>query len=294
MNLKEIETAMAAGQERLALHRRYSSFAKEQVPPFGYFQMDMFECPPFVMFANNDTPVVDYILANGTFEPFSMSLWCRLAKTATGILDIGANVGIYSIAAAKLRPDLEVHAFEPNPYAFARLRVNKFANDLPNIVEHTTAVGPEAGVTKMQWYVKPFGNISSGGGLSMTKNERSETAVVSVEPLDGTGLARTLGTRPLVKIDVEGAEVIVLLAMKEILALRPDIILETFSQQSCDYINALLLPRGYSVYAIHENSSMVTRKLALTPCDPLDRAHDFNHLLTARPPSEIKSLIRGE
>ena len=56
------------------------------------------------MFANNDVPVPESIISEGTFEPRSLRVRCRLAKTAaTGFLDIGANVGIYRLAAAKLR-----------------------------------------------------------------------------------------------------------------------------------------------------------------------------------------------
>ena len=51
----------------------------------------------------------------GAFEPHAMKVWARLCRSATGVLDIGANVGIYSLCAARLRPDLSVHAYEPNP-----------------------------------------------------------------------------------------------------------------------------------------------------------------------------------
>jgi len=291
MNLKEIDQRVAAARLRLFLHRQNAASAEVHVPPFGYFELDMFECPPFVMFANNDVPVLEYIISNGTFEPRSLSVWCRLAKTATGFLDIGANVGIYSLAAAKLRPEIAVHAYEPNPYAYARLRMHKFINDVPNLIEHASAVHPKMGVSMFTWLVKPFGNISSGGHLEEVNPEGVERLPVNIAPIDGSGVPASLGKYPLVKIDVEGAELLVFEAMKEVLELKPDIILETFRHASCDSINAQLLPRGYSVYGIHEKTGQVTPKSALSPCDPRDPSRDFNQLLSARPPAELMALI---
>jgi hypothetical protein len=65
------------------------------------------------------------------------------------------------------------------------------------------------------------------------------------------------------------------------LAHRPDIILETFSQDKCDAINDLVLPLGYKVYLIHEDTG------ALAPQDKLMarsmESDDFNQFLTTRP-----------
>ncbi|MGE3476149.1 MAG: FkbM family methyltransferase [Rhodospirillaceae bacterium] len=263
----------------------------EKILPFGFFELDMFECPPFVMFSSGDVPVLTYIFDEGTFEPCSMRLWCRLAKSATGFLDIGANVGIYSLAAAKLRPDLLVHAFEPNPYAYARLRVHKHVNNLPNLVEHCVGVHLKSGLAVFTWLVKPHGNVSSGACPFLEPGEGRESAAVRLERIDGSGLAATLGVRPLVKVDVEGAEALVFDAMKEVLALRPDIIVETFDQNACDAINAHLLPLGYDVYSIHEKDGFLRRKERLTPCDVFDPHHDFNQFLTCRPRTEIQGAM---
>ena len=93
-------------------------------PYYGYYPVDIFDCPPFVMFTNNDCPRALDILYGGKFEMGSMALWCARVRSATAILDIGAHVGVYALAAAALRRDVEIHAFEPNPYAFARLRLH--------------------------------------------------------------------------------------------------------------------------------------------------------------------------
>lgn len=291
MNLKELDLVNEEGRRRIALFRSGVQAPESAVRAFGYFELDMFECPPFVMFSNGDVPVLTYVMATGAFEPGSMALWCRLAKTATGFLDIGANVGIYSLAAAKLRPDIDVNAIEPNPYAYARLRVHKFLNDLPNLIEHPFAVYSRAGVSLLTWVKKPHGNISSGARLSVGDPMGTESLPVNVRPIDGSGLAATLGQRPLVKIDVEGGEATVFGAMQEVIALRPDIILETFEPKACEAINKTLLPMGYSVYGIDEAAKALRRKPELAPCSRSDTTHNFNQFMTVRTAAEIEGII---
>lgn len=50
------------------------------------------------------------------------------------LFDIGANIGVYSLYAAKLSPRAKVYAFEPEAQNFAHLCRNVFANGLTNVV----------------------------------------------------------------------------------------------------------------------------------------------------------------
>ena len=52
------------------------------------------------------------------------------------------------------------------------------------------------------------------------------------------------------------------------LAARPDIILETFSQEKCDAINQLILPLGYNVYLIREDTGALRSFLSRYPKGP--------------------------
>jgi FkbM family methyltransferase len=53
-----------------------------------------------------------------------------LPKTCKSILDCGANVGIFSVWAARHRPDARIVALEPFPETYAALEANIRANDL--------------------------------------------------------------------------------------------------------------------------------------------------------------------
>jgi len=75
----------------------------KQFPYFGYINISIANCKnDFVMFSNNDEYVARNYFWNGAdaFEATSLNLWCHLAKSAKGIIDIGSYTGIYSLAAA--------------------------------------------------------------------------------------------------------------------------------------------------------------------------------------------------
>ena len=247
---------------------------------YGYYTVGIFDCPPFVMFTNNDCPRAINILYQGAFEPGSMALWCRYARDATAILDVGAHVGVYALAAAALRTDIDIHAFEPNPFASARLRLHKEFNGFVNIIEHRMGVGHKNTVTTVSWGTEKH-LIPSGASLAKRPGGGIlEQAYIQLATLDSLDLG-PLGARGLIKIDVEGAEDLVFMGMKGHLAAKPDIILETFSQAKCDTINDLLLPLGYKAYLIHEDTRLLEpqdRLLARTT-----ESRDFNQFLTTRP-----------
>ena len=290
MRLTDIEARNADSLEKIKRHPEgIDTENHPELGYFGYYEVDMFECPTFLMFTNNDCPRGWDIMFHRHFEPQSMKLWCRMAKTATGILDIGAHVGVYSLAAAALRTDITIHAFEPNPYAFSRLRMHKTINNFAQIEEHTFAVSDKDKVDYFSWAKKPTLQISSGGGIGARENQNVERTVTQVITLDGKGIAPNMGAKPLVKIDVEGNEYATFRGIQEVLALKPDIILETFSQASCDAINEMIEPLGYSVYHILERGRSLDQREKLKPCS-IDRNGNFNQFLTTRSQSDVKTL----
>jgi len=254
---------------------------------FGFLTVDAYECPPFVMFSANDG---GGFFSDG-YEPMSMQIWCRLARDATGIFDIGSHAGLYSLSAAALRPELPIQAFEPNPYAFARLRLNKSINGFWHIVENRFALAHKNGFTNFSWYRKPNLPIASGGGIVAEDDPKRDKIVVEMRNLDSLEAAQSIGNRGLIKIDVEGGERVVFAGMSSVLTQEPDMLLETFSEESCRELNALLLPMGYRAYAVKEEERcLVPRPNGLEPANVTETA--FNQFLTTRPEAEIATLFK--
>jgi FkbM family methyltransferase len=287
MTLEELQATNAATLQ--TLRAQGISVDPMQHPYYGYYTVDLFECPSFVMFTNNDCPRGWDILFARHFEPQSMKVWCRLARTASGIVDIGAHVGVYSLAACALRQDIKVHAFEPNPNAYTRLRMHKIVNGFGNLIEHWFAVGHKDTQVPFSWLKKPTLHISSGGGVGKREGENIERIRVEQHKLDGTGIAQMVGDTPLVKIDVEGGEASTVQGTTEIFARNADVLLETFHQHSCDAINPFLKSQGYNVFKIFERRGAVEQVDMLRPC--VVSSGDFNHLITRRSADEIGRLV---
>lgn len=73
------------------------------------------------------------------YEPEDSAMIMKLAATAENVVDIGANMGRYSINIAKTFPDSQVYAFEPIPKTFDYLKRNVQLNALKNV--HTDPFG---------------------------------------------------------------------------------------------------------------------------------------------------------
>jgi hypothetical protein len=62
-----------------------------------------------------------YFFGTYFLEQHLLECWVRMARGAEVIFDVGANAGIYSLAALSSNPLATVHAFEPTPEIAARL-----------------------------------------------------------------------------------------------------------------------------------------------------------------------------
>ena len=83
----------------------------------------------------------------GTYfvEEDILDCWREAAKGAKMIFDVGANDGIYSVAALAIEPDTIIHAFEPRPEIAARLRETAKLNGLKQLHVHEVAVSSVSG-----------------------------------------------------------------------------------------------------------------------------------------------------
>lgn len=252
-------------------------------PYYGFIDIAFLGSPRFVMLNAGDCNVCVIVMEKREFEPASLAVWCHLARTATGILDIGAYTGIYALAAAVRRPDLTIHAFEPNPYSVARLRTNRFSNGLANILEHPYGVGSENTRAQLLWHKKHLPYINSGAsfmhGVPLDP-ARFESAIADIRRIDEPDFCASLGPNALIKMDVEGAEAVAMSGLSRLLPQRPDFILETFNGPACEAIDALLAPYGYRAYFINERERRLHRLEKLTPCDPAGPG--LNLFLTTR------------
>lgn len=132
------------------------------------------------------------------------------------VADIGANIGVVTVVAADLAPDGRVYAFEPAPENLAYLRRNVARAPNVEIVE--------AAVAEVDGELRFASNPAYPAGAHL---DRAGELRVDAVALDSWADQRDLGRLDAVKVDVEGAEPLVLRgAARTISRLRPVVVLE--------------------------------------------------------------------
>jgi len=138
------------------------------------------------------------------------------------MVDVGANLGIYSMIAGKLVGDHgKVLAFEPSFTTFEFLKKNQILNGLKNISCFPVALSDTAGTATL-YHSSDIGSHSLGQIDGMGNLEEIEMTTMD-KVVATEGLERI----DLIKIDVEGAEELVLKgAEMSIKRWRPTVIFE--------------------------------------------------------------------
>lgn len=74
------------------------------------------------------------LFMNGYYEEKQLNILSKSIKkySINNFVDIGSNIGIYSILMAKNHSNLTIHAFEPHIDAFKRLKENVNLNNFSN------------------------------------------------------------------------------------------------------------------------------------------------------------------
>ncbi len=132
------------------------------------------------------------------------------------VLDVGAHVGCHALLAARLvGPEGRVYAFEPSPDNFALLQKNIALNGYKNIVPVHKAVAEKTGT--VSFHLSAEGNDRNSIYASSRAAHLSKTLEVPTLSLDDFLEQKGWPQIHFVKIDVEGAEPLVLRGMTKLL-----------------------------------------------------------------------------
>ena len=192
-----------------------------------------------------------------SWENRTLRIWSDLSKTAQVCIDVGAYFGVYTIVSF-LSGAKEVYAIEPNPNVFKNLLSNLEINGLQREVTCLNfAVGEENCDSSL--LAMPNRPLSSGAHIDLGSREnivydsnfRRYKSVsignVQVKPLDCM-LEITKSRIDLIKIDVEGYELLVLNGAERILREhQPVLIIEIVSAEQKKIVDNKLHSFGYSV-----------------------------------------------
>lgn len=161
----------------------------------------------------------------GSYERELVHLFKRVLTPGMTVLDLGANIGYFSVLAAGLVGNTgQVYAFEPDARCFARLKKNLSAFSWAQA--HSIAVGDQPGTAR--FYYRQKGDETGWGSLLLGKdNASSLETLVPVMSLDAWTCEQAIGRVDFIKMDVEGGEYRVLKGAEVLLSQhRPIIVAE--------------------------------------------------------------------
>lgn len=185
-------------------------------------------------------------LLYGTFELAEINFVRRYLRSGDNAMDIGANVGIFSIVMGEtLGQTGRVLAFEPAPGNLTRLQANLDRNGLGRVQVIPCALGGADGRMTLHLATDPAypslmevqSGLADGTGVS-----------VQVRRLDSLWQELGMPEIDFVKMDVEGAEAdVVRGASKFLQSCHPTMLVEANSPEQLGILRELLVPYGYQV-----------------------------------------------
>jgi len=214
------------------------------------------------------------------YEPISIRLVQELVQPGQVFLDVGANIGFFTLALTAVHSALRVVAFEPNPKNFGILRRNIEINHLKEVTCERYALSDFNG--KAMLYLSP--SDMSASLEADFQEEHAGGMEVSVMTLDDYLASRGLDGKLLIKVDVEGHEEAFFRGAERTLTLRgPDVITEV-TTPFAESTLSLLRRAGYAFYSITDEG--------LTPAADVrtvirGRYVFLNFLLSVRPWKEL-------
>jgi FkbM family methyltransferase len=165
----------------------------------------------------DDRGITTWIILGGLWETFVDDVLSRLAKPGMNFLDIGANMGYYSVKIGGLvGPTGKIFSFEPNPELYPFLRDNIDINGFrPRAELFQLALGDADGRGELK-----FTHENMGGGHLFAGGAGSRSVPVDLGMLDNFISKST--KIDLMKIDAEGYEPRILAGGKRVLNDNPE------------------------------------------------------------------------
>ncbi len=192
-----------AGFKKVPGADRVYVFLKRKLRPPGTV---FIESHGNMMYADSkDEGVLPLLQAGGVYEEYETGLFKSLLEPGMVVVDIGANIGHYSLIAARLVSDAgHVYSFEPDPHNYDLLTRNIELNSFSNVTAMNMAVSNKKG--SMTLYLDKY-NL---GGHSMSSENvliaagEVEVGTVTLDDFFNKGGGR--GGVDLIKMDTQGAE----------------------------------------------------------------------------------------
>jgi FkbM family methyltransferase len=155
----------------------------------------------------------------GVNEPFTTQLITSLIPLGGVAVDIGANIGYYTLLMARaVGPEGRVIAFEPDAANAELLRRNIAENGYANVIVVEAAVAESEGTVRLH-----LAEANSVNHRLSTDDDGRAVVEIPAVTLDGWLEANGVVRADFIKLDIEGAEIRALAGMARTFAGNPDL-----------------------------------------------------------------------
>jgi FkbM family methyltransferase len=187
------------------------------------------------------------IVAVGMHEPREELFSARFIRRGDIVVDVGANIGIYTTMAAAR--GAQVFAFEPSTQARAVLTHNVARNDGGPVEVIAAALSNESGIMRLTTGL----DIQNHLGAMDVDGPSEMVAVCLLDEFTIGARPKIAGPVVLMKIDAEGYDHAVLEGAEATIARdHPVMIIETWGRE---HTRSWLEARGYGIYLYHFESA---------------------------------------
>ena len=197
----------------------------------------------------------------GEYETEELSFIANYIRKHAGpeftVLDIGGNIGWYSINLAKAFPKINIHTFEPIPKTFGYLKSNIELNNIKNVKINNFGLSDKEKDITFYYYKEGSGNASLTNLSGSESVEEINTRVYRVDDYVSQNKLHI----DFIKCDVEGAELFVFKGASATLKKQKPVVLtemlrkwaEKFGYHPNDII-AYFTKLGYECFTISGKS----------------------------------------
>jgi FkbM family methyltransferase len=226
-------------------------------------------CPPAISYAG-------FMVYTGWPEFYEMKFVSEFLRPTSVTIDVGSHMGDYSLLAAAVSPKGKIFACEPTPTMVQLIKRNIHLNHL----EKTITVIPKALSNKsgfVQFTLEPESEVNH-----ITTDKAQKSTRIPATTIDALTQQYRLANIDLLKIDVEGAESVVLSGAKRTLKTKKvAAILFEVNQKSQQFSHStrelleLITQYGYNVFQF---DGCILRRVDL---DALTKLPTYTHNLLA-------------
>jgi FkbM family methyltransferase len=212
------------------------------------------------------------IYIHGVFEKDECHFALNFLSPGMVFFDVGANLGQYTLLAAdRVGETGQVHSFEPSPRMFKELLFNVELNKLSGICHlNNQAISNHEGTAQLSIY-EPGGEVYGSIGTQHWCNSKIiKYESVATTTLDHYVEKNELQHVDLIKIDIEGAELLALQGAAELLSRddSPQILIEVADINTAGF--------GYpAMEIIHYLESLGYRLFSFGPKGKLEKIVEF-------------------